>query len=191
MRVSPHTAQAVDGVYDSFRSSEDFLTKLADKSDGAGPVDAVPVTPRLRRAYGSLFALIFHRRLPERSSINHQSEVSALSGRVTGPYPAGYGFPSPFRCRHSLALTSHTLWGVGPFLRPAYRPSRGGPHRAYHVQQEGDASGLGPSLPRELRVFAAGYLIRCPASILSSAGQEFLWLGSSLVGPDDTSRCRP
>src|SRR4051794_33818133 len=57
----------------------------------------------------------------EGSSVNHQSEVSALSGQVNRPYPAGYGFPSPFGRRLSLPLTSFVRWGFVPSLRLAYR----------------------------------------------------------------------
>jgi hypothetical protein len=36
------------------------------------------------------------------------------------PYPAGYGFPLPFDCRHSLLDPSLSRWRFGPSLRLAY-----------------------------------------------------------------------
>jgi len=63
--LSTHTAQAVDKVYSGSRSSEDFLTELANKLDGRTPVNGVPVARDLRRAYGYLFAWLLHRRAPQ------------------------------------------------------------------------------------------------------------------------------
>src|SRR5262249_5298904 len=47
------------------RSSEDFLTELANKLGGLSPVNGVPVARALRRAYGYLFAWLLHRRAPQ------------------------------------------------------------------------------------------------------------------------------
>src|SRR5262245_56146792 len=123
-------------------SSEEVLTELANRPDRLVPVNAVPVASGLRRAYGYLFARLVHRRAPQESSVNHQSEVSTLAGRATRPYPAGYGFPSPLGRRRWLALTTLTRWGIGPPLRSAYRESHGR-QRAYPVAQDGDTAGLG------------------------------------------------
>jgi hypothetical protein len=54
------------------------------------------------------------------------------------PYPAGYGFPLPLGCRHSLLDPSHSRWRFGPSLRSAYCRLAGRLHRGLHVPHEGD-----------------------------------------------------
>ena len=49
----------------------------------------------------------------------HLLRVGTLSGRVL-PYPAGYEFPLPFGCWHSLLAASLTHWGNRPSLRLDY-----------------------------------------------------------------------
>jgi len=127
-----------------FRSLEDFLAELADKGIGTGPVDTVPVTRPLHRwAYGYLFALILHHTLPKktlnRSPVRSQhpfgSGHQALSSRLS--------FPVVFRL---LAFASSDLpypLGNSAVLASGLPLLPGGPHRAYHVEQEGDTSGLG------------------------------------------------
>jgi hypothetical protein len=57
-------------------------------------------------------------------------------------YPAGYGFPSPFGCRHSLFDPSFSRWGVLPSSQSAYYRVSGRPHRGFHVPHEGDLVGM-------------------------------------------------
>jgi len=125
---APFNAHGSSSWQGLLRSSEDFLTELANKLDGRTPVNGVPVARALRRAYGYLFAWLLHRRAPQWSSVNHQSEVSTLSGQASRPYPAGYMFPSPFGCRHSLPPTSLTRWGLVPPLQLAYRETNTDPN---------------------------------------------------------------
>ena len=70
----------------------------------------------------------------------HQAHVCWLSPGPM-PYPAGYEFPSPFGCWHSL---------LGPsFPAGAFRPScvgptgQTGPQRGFHVPLHREATGVG------------------------------------------------
>jgi hypothetical protein len=53
------------------------------------------------------------------SVVPRQASVGTLSGRVF-PYPAGYVFPLPFGCWHSLLKPSLSLYGYVPPLPVAY-----------------------------------------------------------------------
>ena len=88
----------------------------------------------------------------------HQDRVSTLSDRaLREPYPAGYGFPSPFGSRHSLLDPSLSRWGFGPSSRSAYcrsvEPLSDRPHRGLHVPHEGDAVGVGAFFTPRSSVF--------------------------------------
>src|SRR4029077_15539319 len=97
----------------------------------------------------------------------HQAHVSRLSPEQT-PYPAGYGFPSPFGCWPSLLGPSFPAWGLRPsYVGPTGRPPDRNGVSTFRTEEV--RPGWMPSLLRNLGALDADIAVLHPWSNIAAS----------------------